>query len=130
MKTRLDQMMWDQLFSLSADSGLSLQRQLREMLVSAILDGHIAPDAPLPSCRELARQLNVARNTVVLAYQHLVDEGYIVSRERSGYFVNPDILGGRVRRKAAPSETPAPPGSTLFNLCYWVKIFYKHWVIN
>ena len=66
---------------------------------------------PLPSCRELARQLNVARNTVVLAYQHLVDEGYIVSRERSGYYINPDILGGRVRREAPPAEIAASAGT-------------------
>ncbi len=108
MKTRHDQIMWNQLFSLSTDSGLSLQRQIREMLVSAILDGHITPDTPLPSCRELARQLNVARNTVVLAYQHLMDEGYIVSQERSGYFVNPHVLAGRVDRKPPTSQTSAP----------------------
>ena len=34
----------------------------------------------------------MARNTVVLAYQHLITEGYLVSKERSGYFVNPEIL--------------------------------------
>jgi GntR family transcriptional regulator/MocR family aminotransferase len=52
--------------------------------------------SPLPSCRKLAIQLGVARNTVVLAYQQLVDEGYLIARERSGYYVNDDILAGRV----------------------------------
>jgi GntR family transcriptional regulator/MocR family aminotransferase len=33
---------------------------------------------------------------VVLAYQRLVDEGYLSARERSGYYVNDDILAGRV----------------------------------
>jgi GntR family transcriptional regulator/MocR family aminotransferase len=41
----------------------------------------------MPSSRELATILSVARNTVVLAYQQLVDEGFLESRERSGYFV-------------------------------------------
>ncbi len=93
--------MWELLFQLSPDRDLTLQAQLREGLVGAILDGHIPPDSPLPSSRELARKLRIARNTVVLAYQHLISEGYLVSRERSGYFVNPTILEGRVNAKPA-----------------------------
>ena len=67
------------------------------MLVQSILDGHLEPEASLPSSRKLAKQLHVARNTVVNAYQHLVDEGFLVSRERSGFFVNGDILKGRLQ---------------------------------
>lgn len=88
--------MWHQLFKLDASSDQSLQAQLRQALVKAILDGRIPVDVPLPSSRELARQLSVARNTVVLAYQHLIDEHYLLSHERRGYFVNPAILDGRV----------------------------------
>jgi len=93
--------MWHQLFKLDSDSDHSLQAQLRQALVKAILDGRIPVDIPLPSSRELCRQLKVARNTVVLAYQHLIDENYLISHERRGYFVNPDILEGRV-------DTPRP----------------------
>ena len=92
--------MREQLFHLSSQSGASLQSQLREMMVRAILGGHILPGSAVPSCRQLAKQLGVARNTVVLAYQHLVDEGYLVARERSGYYVNEDILAGRVSVEA------------------------------
>lgn len=88
--------MWQQLFKLGSDTGESLQAQLRQALVKAILDGRIPLEVALPSSRELARQLNVARNTVVLAYQHLIDEHYLISHERRGYFVNPEILSGRV----------------------------------
>jgi len=88
--------MWHQLFKLDAGSDQSLQAQLRQALVKAILDGRIPVDIPLPSSRELSRQLSVARNTVVLAYQHLIDENYLLSHERRGYFVNPEILDGRV----------------------------------
>src|SRR6185295_4235365 len=70
--------------------------QIREMLVGAILDGQLPPGVPLPSSREMAEQLGVARNTVVLAYQQLADEGYLVSRQRSGHFVNADMLAGRL----------------------------------
>ncbi|MCL4148011.1 UNVERIFIED_CONTAM: hypothetical protein GTU68_009158 [Idotea baltica] len=88
--------MWHRLFKLDADKPQSLQSQLRQALVKAILDNRIPVDVPLPSSRELSRQLGVARNTVVLAYQHLIDENYLLAHERRGYFVNPDILGGRV----------------------------------
>jgi len=88
--------MWHQLFKLDAEKPQSLQSQLREALVKAILDNRIPVDVPLPSSRELSRQLSVARNTVVLAYQHLIDEDYLLAHERRGYFVNPEILSGRV----------------------------------
>ena len=103
--------MREQLFHLPPGREASLQSQLRERVVQVILDGHIPPGAALPSCRRLARQLGVARNTVVLAYQQLVDEGYLLSRERSGYFVNEDILAGRVpagEAEARPDPVPAP----------------------
>ncbi len=93
--------MREHLFHLSSESGASLQSQLREMMVRAILGGHILPGSAVPSCRQLAKQLGVARNTVVLAYQHLVDEGYLVARERSGYYVSDDILVGRVSSEHA-----------------------------
>jgi GntR family transcriptional regulator/MocR family aminotransferase len=57
------------------------------MIVAAIEQGRLPAGARMPSSRELATILSVARNTVVLAYQQLVDEGFLESRERSGYFV-------------------------------------------
>ncbi len=96
MSRSREQPMWQQLFQLDHKDTQSLQTQLRQSLVNAILDGRVAVDMPLPSSRELAKQLGVARNTVVLAYQHLVDENYLIARERRGYFVNPAILEGRV----------------------------------
>jgi len=89
-----------QLFHLSPDKDTSLQQQLREQISAAILNGNIPQNAPLPSSRKLAKQLNVARNTVVLAYEHLLDDGYLIARERSGYYVNPDILAGKVAVEA------------------------------
>jgi len=96
-QSRADRMMWNRLFRISPDRKLSYQRQLREMIVSAILDDKLPLDIPLPSSRELARHLGIARNTVVLAYQQLIDEGYLVARERSGYYIDKTMLDGRVR---------------------------------
>jgi len=109
--------MWHQLFKLEPKNGQSLQAQLRQALVKAILDGRIPLDVPLPSSRELSKQLNVARNTVVLAYQHLIDDGYLLSLERKGYFVNPAMLSGRVSMQQNPdsSEDNNQSAETLHN---------------
>ncbi len=109
MTQRTTAVLWKQLLQRSARDNLSLQGQIREMLVSAILDGQLPADAPVPSSRELAESLGVARNTVVLAYHQLADEGYLVSRQRSGHFVNGAMLAGRVappaRKHSAPPHT-------------------------
>lgn len=88
------------LIFLDPDSDLSLQAQIRQKLVEAVTSGIFPPEQRLPSSRKLAEQLSVARNTVVLVYEQLIDEGYLVSRERSGIYVNEEILGGRVDEDA------------------------------
>ncbi len=91
MGVKPDQAMWAQLFRWTGDAPRALQARIREAVVSAILDGRLAPGSPMPSSRELAQSLGVARNTVVLAYQQLLDHGFLLSRERSGYFVSPTV---------------------------------------
>jgi len=86
--------LWERLFERESTPNLSLQGRVRQMLVSAILGGHLPPGAPVPSSRHLAQQLGIARNTVVFAYQQLASEGYLVSRERSGHFVSDTVLEG------------------------------------
>lgn len=100
--------MWSQLVSLEARDDIGLQKQLRSVLSKAILDGKISVDMPLPSSRHLSHLLGISRNTVVLAYQSLISDRIIVSREREGYFVNPEVLTGRV----VVSQTPIAVGAT------------------
>src|SRR5881409_395269 len=107
MAQKLNEAMWKQLLQRSARDSMSLQGQIREMLVSAILDGQLPPGVPVPSSREMADQLGVARNTVVLAYQQLADEGYLVSRQRSGHFVNAEMVPGRARGARAAAARRA-----------------------
>jgi GntR family transcriptional regulator/MocR family aminotransferase len=98
--------MRDTLFHLKREENISIQSQIREMLVSAILDGQLPSGVPLPSSRKMAKTLGVSRNTVVLAYQSLVDDGYLTARERSGFYVNLDILGGRTAARQQCSRAP------------------------
>lgn len=94
--------MCDRLFQLNTARDGNLQKRVRETIVNAILDGHIPRGGAIPSCRKLARQLSVSRNTVVLTYERLVDEGFLYSKERSGYFVSDDFrpaaTGGKTRQ--------------------------------
>jgi GntR family transcriptional regulator / MocR family aminotransferase len=96
--------MWERLFELSSRGQGPLQARIRETVVAAILDGRLSSGAAVPSSRELSGRLGIARNTVVLAYQHLVDDGFLVARERSGYFVGPEVLA-----QPATSEGGTPP---------------------
>lgn len=104
----LKPVLWERLFERESATNLSLQGRLRQMLVSAILSGHLPPGAPVPSSRYLADQLGIARNTVVFAYQQLVSEGYLVSRERSGHFVNDNVLDGRPEQSQSAQQFPTP----------------------
>lgn len=75
------------IFRLQPSAPISLQAQIRENLVSAICAGQLSAGERIPSSRHLADLLNVSRNTVSLAYQRLTDDGFLVVRERSGYYV-------------------------------------------
>ena len=83
--------MRDILFRLQPSAPISLQAQIREHLVTAICSGQLAAGERVPSSRHLASQLKVSRNTVSLAYQRLLDDGFLVAHERSGYYVADSI---------------------------------------
>jgi len=91
----------DLLFQLDRSATTTLQAQIREAMVSAILSGQLPLDRRIPSSREMAKTLGVSRNTVMLAYQGLIDDEYLIANERSGYFVNGKIL--RERALARPT---------------------------
>lgn len=55
-------------------------RRLHEQLRAAILDGRLVAGSTLPSTRQVAAGLGIARNTAIAAYDLLVAEGYVVPR--------------------------------------------------
>jgi GntR family transcriptional regulator/MocR family aminotransferase len=71
-----------------AGKPVPLQKQLIERLQQAILAGRLPAGASLPSSRLLAAELGVSRNTVVIAYDHLLAEGYVLA-DRRGTRVSP-----------------------------------------
>ena len=97
------------IFPVQHKGAVGLQTQLRRHLVDAILDGRLSADESLPSCRRMAQALGVSRNTVVLAYQALTDEGFLISRERVGYFVNVDLVDAPEKAGLKAVEVQAEP---------------------
>lgn len=74
------------------DLHLDLDRQrvrssLEVALRDAVSGGRLRPGTALPSSRALARDLSVARNTVVEVYGQLVAEGWLRARSGAGTFV-------------------------------------------
>ncbi|MGH3239116.1 MAG: GntR family transcriptional regulator, partial [Spirillospora sp.] len=82
-----------------------LAGQIYRQLRAAILDGRLRPGEALPPTRELARRLEISRNTVGVAYDRLGAEGFLTSRVGAGTFV---LEGGSAAR-GAPSASPLRP---------------------
>jgi len=88
------------MFTLNSNDPVPLYKQLYTQIRQFVLSGKLPADSRLPSVRDLAAELSTSRNTVEGAYQELFAEGYIYSRQRSGYFVSP------LDQDAAPLSLP------------------------
>jgi GntR family transcriptional regulator/MocR family aminotransferase len=107
--SRTGDLMWLRLFRRFEGQADTLQGQLRDMLVHAVMEGFLAPGAALPASRVLAQTLSLSRTTVTLALQALADRGLLVSRPRSGYFVA-DAFQAMVSGAGQAAGQEAPVG--------------------
>lgn len=64
-----------------------LWRQIEEGVRRLVASGGLGAGALMPSVRDLARELGVNPNTVVKAYQRLVDGGVLAVRRGDGTYV-------------------------------------------
>ncbi|WP_308211789.1 MocR-like pyridoxine biosynthesis transcription factor PdxR [Actinoallomurus soli] len=100
---------------ITLDGPGDLSTRIYHQLLDAILDGRLRPGERLPPSRELARRLQVSRNTVCVAYERLTAEGFLIARVGSGTYVG-DARHTRARRRAAPTGgavRPRPPWDSL-----------------
>ena len=74
-------------YELVKKRGCPLYECLYECLREDILRGRLLPGTKLPSRRELARDNGISVKTVVNAYEQLLVEGYLIAKEKKGYFV-------------------------------------------
>jgi DNA-binding FadR family transcriptional regulator len=78
----------------------SMTRQIREQLNAMIDAGSLAAGSFLPSERELANSLKVARNVVRGAYEQLMDAGKLRSEGRKGR----SVRSGGGKKKSSKSS--------------------------
>lgn len=64
-----------------------LYRQVKQAILDLVQDGVIAPNAKLPSERELVAAYDVSRITVRQALVELVQEGHLQSQPGKGFYV-------------------------------------------
>jgi GntR family transcriptional regulator / MocR family aminotransferase len=91
----------DLLVALYRDGERPLYEQLERTLREAVRDGRLEPGARLPSSRALAAELGVSRGVVTAAYDQLVAEGYLETRQGAPVRVARGV-------RAQPPRPPAP----------------------
>ena len=79
---------WKLNIVLKSTSGLAVYMQIAQQVIDDIQSGRLAPATAMPGTRELAAHLEVNRKTVILAYDELIAQGWLVTQNRRGTFVS------------------------------------------
>ena len=98
-------------YELKKSPGVPLYEALYRCIRGDILSGKLAPDTKLPSKRALAEHLEVSKITVETAYGQLLEEGYIRSVQKVGYFVEPILQKTPVPAAAYREEAVSDSGT-------------------
>ncbi|MFB7912378.1 PLP-dependent aminotransferase family protein [Streptomyces sp. NPDC056061] len=116
---------------LETTGAAGLRAGLMDALRDAVRTGRLAPGTRLPSSRNLAADLGIARNTVADAYAELVAEGWLTARQGSGTRVAqraeprrpaPRVPPVRpVRARSAHNLMPGTPDLSSFPRAEWLK---------
>lgn len=79
---------WKTILSIELRSEKAVYRQIADGIVEEIRRGRLKPGTPLPGTRQLAEDLDVNRKTIVLAFEELLAEGWLMSAYKKGTFVS------------------------------------------
>ena len=117
-------------YELKKAPGVPLYEALYRAIRGDILSGALAAGEQLPSKRALAQNLEISKITVEAAYNQLLAEGYIDSREKVGYFVEkihhqPVAEKLPVEREKLPAQSLVDltaNGSARFPFSAWSKL--------
>ncbi len=93
--------------AINPDDTRTLQTQVFEEFKRIILDGKLHSGDPVPGSRVLSEQLGVSRNTVIIAYEKLLSEGYIETRANIGTFVSANLPEASMRAAGFSSYDPS-----------------------
>ena len=72
---------------ISSQSGVPIYEQIKEQIKASILTGELSENTPLPSLRQLARDLQVSLVTTTRAYSELELEGFVQTMPGKGVYV-------------------------------------------
>ena len=111
------------------DGSGSLYQQLYRALRRAILAGQLTPGARLPATRTLARELGVSRNTVLLAYEQLLAEGYAVGQAGSGTYVAAALPDAMLTTTQTLPEVVQPVAPVRPRLSAYGRYAAMHWPV-
>jgi GntR family transcriptional regulator len=75
---------------IDASDATPIWKQIQDGVRRLVASGGLARGAPVPSVRELSRELRINPATVAKAYQRLTDEGVLAVRRGEGTFVAED----------------------------------------
>ena len=78
------------IIAIDAKSPLPIYEQVKFAIKLAIFSGYLAEGDQLTSIRDLSVQLKINPNTIIKVYGQLEEEGFITSRQGSGYYVKLD----------------------------------------
>ncbi len=126
------------MYILDSNSKVPLHKQLYEQLKLDITNNLNVGDK-LPSIRKLSTTYNISKTTVQNAYSQLYAEGYIDSKEKSGYYVCEVLFDATVKQSDKIDDKcsqelykydffPAQLNSSDFPLKIWKRLFNK--VVN
>ena len=91
-----------------------LYEQIYIYIKNGINEGSLKAGERLPSTRALCAHLSVSRNTVQMAYDQLISEGYIDSKDRSGYSVATVNTAKKAERPASKTTEVKKTGPAPF----------------
>ncbi|MBA3588244.1 PLP-dependent aminotransferase family protein [Methylibium sp.] len=96
--------------SIDNSSTSTLQSQIVEQMRALIEQGRLAPGAPVPTTRELGKQMGVSRNTITSAYETLIGQGYLYTERAVGTFVCKTLPDAFMRPQGTglPARTGSP----------------------
>src|ERR1700761_9397418 len=92
-----------------ASSTMPLYLQVVHGLIQEIERGRLQPGTFLPSSRAMADSLGVNRKTVVLAYEDLIAQGWLVAAGTRGTVVADSLPETPSKRSKPPAPTDAAP---------------------
>lgn len=111
-----------------------MHEQLERALRDAVREGRVQAGARLPSSRALATELGISRGVVTAAYEQLVAEGYLQTRQGAPVRVAEGVRAHAPRQPAPPliekftyDLTPGLPDLLAFPRERWLRSVRSAW---